>query len=58
MEDLKPEDAALIDAMARLFLLSHDPVEVQALAPLVLKEIHFRLLRAQHGGMLRQLLLQ
>jgi AraC-like DNA-binding protein len=26
------------------------------LAPLVLKEIHFRLLRAQHGGMLRQLL--
>ncbi|MEX0303399.1 MAG: AraC family transcriptional regulator [Leisingera sp.] len=50
-------DAALIDAMARLFRLSHDPVEVQALAPLVLKEIHFRLLRAQHGGMLRQLLL-
>lgn len=50
-------DAALTDAMARLFRLSRDPVEVQALAPLVLKEIHFRLLRAQHGGMLRQLLL-
>ncbi|WP_264214173.1 AraC family transcriptional regulator [Leisingera thetidis] len=50
-------DAALTDVMARLFRLSHDPVEVQALAPLVLKEIHFRLLRAQHGGMLRQLLL-
>ena len=50
-------DAALIDAVARLFRLSRDPVEVQALAPLVLKEIHFRLLRAQHGGMLRQLLL-
>ena len=30
---------------------------MQALAPLVLREIHFRLLRAQHGGMLRQLLL-
>ncbi len=50
-------DAALIDAIGRLFRLSQNPVEVQALAPLVLKEIHFRLLRAQHGGMLRQLLL-
>ncbi|KIC09256.1 AraC family transcriptional regulator [Leisingera sp. ANG-M1] len=50
-------DADLFDAVARLFRLAKDPVEVQALAPLVLKEIHFRLLRAQHGGMLRQLLL-
>lgn len=50
-------DPALIDAVGRLFRLAQDPVEAQALAPLVLKEIHFRLLRAQHGGMLRQLLL-
>jgi AraC-like DNA-binding protein len=50
-------DAGLFDAVARLFRMSQDPVEVQTLAPLVLKEIHFRLLRAQHGGMLRQLLL-
>ncbi|MES0884295.1 AraC family transcriptional regulator [Roseibium sp. SCP14] len=50
-------DAALTDAMARLFRLSHNPVEAQALAPLVMKEVHFRLLRAQHGSMLRQLLL-
>ncbi|AZV76909.1 AraC family transcriptional regulator [Parasedimentitalea marina] len=50
-------DAGLVDAMTRLFRLSHNPVEVRALAPLVVKEIHFRLLRAQHGGMLRQLLL-
>jgi AraC-like DNA-binding protein len=50
-------DAPLIDAMGRLFRLAQDPVEVQALAPLVLREIHFRLLRARHGGMLRQLLL-
>ena len=49
-------DAALIDAVARLFRISQDPTEARALAPLVLKEIHFRLLRAQHGGMLRQLL--
>lgn len=49
-------DAALIDAFARLFQIARDPVEARALAPLVLKEIHFRLLRARHGGMLRQLL--
>lgn len=49
-------DAALIDAFDRLFQIARDPVEAQALAPLVLKEIHFRLLRARHGGMLRQLL--
>jgi len=51
-------DAALIDAIHRLFNLSKDPVEARTLAPLVLREIHFRLLRAQHGGMLRQLLNQ
>ena len=49
-------DVALVDAMARLFRLSRNPLEVQALSPLVLKEIHFRLLHARHGGMLRQLL--
>ena len=54
--DAAASDAALIDAMGRLFRLSRDPVEAQALAPLVLGEIHFRLLRARHGGMLRQLL--
>ena len=55
--DVAASDAALVDAMARLFRLSRDPIEARALAPLVQKEIHFRLLRARHGGMLRQLLL-
>lgn len=50
-------DAALADAMTRLFRISRNPLEVRALAPLALKEIHFRLLRARHGGMRRQLLL-
>ncbi|MEX0308072.1 MAG: AraC family transcriptional regulator N-terminal domain-containing protein [Ruegeria sp.] len=54
--DVAASDAALVDAVARLYRLSRDPVEAQALAPLVLREIHFRLLRARHGGMLRQLL--
>jgi AraC-like DNA-binding protein len=49
-------EAPLIDAVMRLYKLSEDPVEARALAPLVLKEIHFRLLRAKHGTMLRQLL--
>lgn len=54
--DAGASDAALIDAVHRLFNISKDPVEAQTLAPLVLREIHFRLLRARHGGMLRQLL--
>lgn len=49
-------DQGLLDAMGRLFRLSHDPAEVRTLAPLVLREIHFRLLRASHGAVLRQLL--
>ncbi len=56
--DAAASDAALIDAVGRLFQLSKNPVEATALAPLVLKEIHFRLLRAKQGGMLRQLLQQ
>ncbi|XWN30858.1 MAG: AraC family transcriptional regulator N-terminal domain-containing protein [Devosia sp.] len=54
--DAAPTDLALIDAMARLFRISQDPVEAHALAPLVVREVHFRLLRADHGGMLRHLL--
>ena len=54
--DAAASDANLINAMDRLFRMSSDPVEANALAPSVMKEIHFRLLRAGHGGMLRQLL--
>ena len=46
----------LIDAFARLFRAGRDPIEADALAPLIVREIHFRLLQADHGGMLRQLL--
>lgn len=49
-------ESMLLDAMSRLFRIAQDPIEARALAPLVLKEIHFRLLRSDHGGMLRQLL--
>ena len=47
--------AALIDAFARLLQVSQHPLETETLAPLILREIHFRLLQADHGEMLRQM---
>jgi AraC-like DNA-binding protein len=49
-------DSRLVETIARYFALIHDPVEAKVMAPLILKEIHFRLLMANHGGMLRQLM--
>lgn len=49
-------DVALVDAMRRLFELNHDRQALQVLTPLITREIHYRLLTAAHGGMLRQLL--
>lgn len=49
-------DEALIDALSRLFATEERPVEVRVLVPLLLREIHFRLLMTPHGAMLRQLL--
>ncbi len=49
-------DDALVEALARYFSLLDRPVEAEVLGPLVVREIHFRLLMAPHGGMLRNLL--
>lgn len=49
-------DPHVVDAMGRLFDLVDRPFEAKVMAPLIQREIHFRLLIAQHGGMLRQLL--
>jgi AraC-like DNA-binding protein len=49
-------DTALVEAMERYFALTGNPVEARVMAPLILKEIHFRLLIASHGAMLRQLM--
>jgi len=54
--DAAPADEGLIDALGRYVSLGGTPSEAQVLGPLVLKEIHFRLLVAPHGGMLRELL--
>ncbi|WP_422371184.1 AraC family transcriptional regulator [Hoeflea sp.] len=49
-------DERLIDTITRYFDLVADPLEARVMAPLILKEIHFRLLTADHGEMLRQCL--
>lgn len=49
-------DAELIGAFERLFDLVDRPQEAKVMTPLLVREIHFRILMAQHGGMLRQLL--
>ena len=46
---------ALVDAMGRLFDLVERPLERRVLLPLITREIHFRMLLAGHGEMLRRL---
>lgn len=54
--EIAQADEKLADAVCRYFDMSQDPLEASIMAPIVMKEIHFRLLTARHGGMLRQLL--
>lgn len=49
-------DPRLVDAIARYLALVEDEVEAKVLAPAIRREIHFRLLMAPNGGMLRNLL--
>ncbi|MEZ5244132.1 MAG: AraC family transcriptional regulator [Acidimicrobiales bacterium] len=48
-------DADLIDAMSRLFALRGRARDSATLAPLISREIHYRLLEAEHGASLRRL---
>ncbi|WP_172299598.1 AraC family transcriptional regulator [Pseudoruegeria sp. HB172150] len=54
----QPATPEIADAFMRLLALANDPAEARVLAPLILKEIHYRLLRARGGGVLRALLWQ
>lgn len=45
----------LLEAMARLMALTDEPESLPVLAPLLNREIHYRLLQSEHGGMLRRL---
>jgi AraC-like DNA-binding protein len=48
-------DDAIVNAMERLFGLLGKPAAAAILRPLLMREIHFWLLSASHGGLLRQL---
>jgi len=50
-------DPELIDALHRYMVLADSPADAKVLGPLVCKEIHYRLLVAPFGGMLRNLIL-
>ena len=49
-------DPELLDAVGRYLRLADTPADAKVLGPLVLKEIHYRLLTAPFGGMLRSLI--
>ena len=49
-------DPAWIEPMVRYLELMDAPLEARVLGPMILKEIHFRLLLSPIGGMLRNLL--
>jgi AraC-like DNA-binding protein len=48
-------DPGLLDALHRYLALADSPADARVLGPLVAKEIHYRLLAAPFGGMLRRL---
>ena len=48
-------DVALLDALHRYLALAESPTDAKVLGPLVRREIHYRLLMAPFGGMLRRL---
>lgn len=53
---VRDADPRLIDCLERALALADDPLEARILLPQVRRELHFRLLMAPHGGMLRALL--
>lgn len=54
--EIHPADPGLLDALARYLALADSPADAKVLRPLVSKEIHYRLLTAPCGGMLRSLI--
>jgi AraC-like DNA-binding protein len=49
-------DLGLLDALGRYLALADSPADAKVLGPLIAKEIHYRLLVAPFGGMLRCLI--
>ncbi len=53
--DVSPLDAPLLDATLRLVRLAERPEDYRALAPLIVREIIYRLLKGEQGSRLRHL---
>jgi AraC-like DNA-binding protein len=53
--DVSPLDASLLDAVVRLVRLLDSPTEARFLAPLITREIVYRLLMGEQGDRLRQI---
>ena len=53
--DVSPLDADLLDACVRLMRLTERPGDYRALAPLVVREVVYRLLAGAQGGRMRHL---
>jgi AraC-like DNA-binding protein len=54
--DSERADSALINTIDRFITTLEDPIEAQLIGSSILKELHLRVLRAPHGGMLRQMI--
>ena len=53
--NVSPLDTNLLDALVRLVRLINSPAEAHVLAPLIKREIIYRLLMGEQGGRLRQI---
>jgi len=53
--EVQQADPPLLDAFQRYLALARSPMDARVLGPLIVKEIHYRLLMAPFGGMFRHL---
>lgn len=53
--DAESTDSALINTIDRFMATMEDPLEAELIGPSLFRELHLRVLRAPHGGMLRQM---
>ncbi|MCM2532915.1 AraC family transcriptional regulator [Neobacillus pocheonensis] len=51
-------EPSLLDAVTRLARLLDNPTDIPVLAPLIMKEIIYRVLQGEHGGMLKQIAIE
>jgi AraC-like DNA-binding protein len=54
--DVSPLDAGLLEAVVKLVKLLDTPIEMKFLAPLIIREIIYRLLKGKQGARLSQLI--